>query len=65
MSRQRRTRKFNVCERLEPRRLLAATLVSNTTTTGNIDVAGKQDTYEFAGNAGDRVILSAGEGTAD
>jgi hypothetical protein len=64
MPRQRRTRKFNVCEGLEPRRLLAATLTSNTTTLGSIDLPAEQDSYEFAGVAGERVILSAGEGAA-
>jgi hypothetical protein len=54
---------LSVCEWLEERRLLAAaTLVSNTTTSGVIDVAGKVDTYEFSAAAGDRIILSVGEG---
>jgi hypothetical protein len=48
---------------LEDRRLLATTLVSNTTVADTVGALGENDSYEFTAAVGDRIVLSAGEGT--
>src|SRR5687768_5240015 len=56
-----RAPRVSLCERLEPRRLLTA-ITSNTTVTAAVGSVNEVDSYEFTAAAGDRLIVSAGEG---